>query len=241
MGALYWFTAGGGRRYLGVAVMLFGAVLLGITAIASFGSNVPDPAVLVAGIIVSVSVSWLGYHVRRWMPREPSAEPILAALVEPTPTTRALQPQDVLGQWRFYVDVAGSTVTVDLQAGGRYQQVIAGNSGKPIDGPGGEWTLDGPNLELSAYRGATRGETSRVRWFFGDCQDDLILFVKDDPQAETMLVARRGEIGGKPGQAPYGGDAAASGANKPTRKASSRSPSLFVPYGRLGHGGRSAR
>jgi hypothetical protein len=193
MPALFWFTFGGGRRYPGVVVMLFGVLLLAITAIAVLNSNRLSLTVLIPAIIISVLLGWLGYKMPRGMPREPSAMPILAALADPTPTARAIGPQDVLGQWRFYVDAAGSTVIIDLQAGGRYRQVIVGNSGKTIDSPGGEWTLDGPNLDLSAYRSATRVETSRVRWFFGDCQSDLILFVKDDHKTEKMLVSLREE------------------------------------------------
>jgi len=241
MGALYWFTVGLGRRYRGALLVFFAALLLAITAFASFASNGPGPPVLAGGIAISLGLGWLGYRVQRRAPREPSAEPILAALVTLAPTTRALQPDDVLGQWRFYVDVAASTVTVDLQAGGRYEQLIDSNSGERIDGPGGEWTLDGPNLELSAYRSARQGATDCVRWFFGDCQNDLILCVKDELQAETMLAARRGETGGIPGQSPFSSDAAAAQASSVKRKAGSRSPSLFVPYGRLGHGGRPAR
>jgi hypothetical protein len=197
MSALYWFTFGGGRRYPGVLVMLFGALLLAITAIAVLNSNSLGLTVLIPAIVISVLLGWLGYKMPRGMSRgmlrEQSAMPILAALEDPKPTARAIRPQDVLGQWRFYVDAAGSTVGIDLQAGGRYQQVTVGNSGKTIDGPGGEWTLDGPNLDLSAYRSATRDETNRVRWFFGDCQSDLILFVKDDHKTEKMLVSLREE------------------------------------------------
>jgi hypothetical protein len=228
--ALRWFVFGGGRRHLGVAVMLVAALLFAITAIAALGSNSAAPAMLVTGAVVSVLLGWVGYMLPRWMPYEPSADPILAAFANPTPTARPLGPQDVLGQWRYYVDPVGCAVTVDLQTDGRYRQVIADISGKPIDGPGGEWTLDGPNLNLDAFRSATRAQTSRVCWFFGDCQGDLILFVKDDPQAETMLVAIRAEK-------VLCTAASASTANKPTRKANSRSPSLFASDGR-GHQGR---
>ena len=64
MGGLYWFGFGGGRRYLGAAIMLFGAALLAITAIMSFGSDSLGPAGLIAGIVVSASVGFLGYGVR---------------------------------------------------------------------------------------------------------------------------------------------------------------------------------
>jgi hypothetical protein len=238
---LYWFTLGRGRRYLGVLVMLFAALLLAIVAIASYGPLALGPVVLVTGVAVSGGVGWLGYKLRGWIPPEPSAEPILAAVVTPTPTARALSPADVLGQWRFYVDAAASTVTIDLQPGGRYQQVIAGNSSKRNAACDGQWTLAGPNLELSAYRSATTDESGRVRWFFGDCESGLILFVKDDPQSEAMLVARRAATGDTPGQSPFADDAASSRTNQPPRKAASRSGSLFVAYGRLGHGGKSAR
>ena len=101
----------------------------------------------------------------------------------------------MLGPWRFYVDAAASTVTIDLRADGRYTQVLVGNRGQQIDGPGGTWTLDGPYMELSAYRSAVRAVTERVRWFFGDWQQDWVLFVKDGLQAETMLLALKHTVG----------------------------------------------
>jgi hypothetical protein len=225
MGVLYWSLFRGGWRYLGVVF------LLTITVIAALNINGPPLAVLAPGIIVSVLLGWLGYKTPRWTPRKSSAKPILAAFAQPIPTDCVLGSEDVLGQWRFYIDAVGCTVMVDLLAGGRYRQAIVGNSGKRIDCPGGEWTLEGPRLDLTAYRGATRGETRCVRWFFGDCQGDLILFVLDDPQAETMLAALQGEKG----------NATPSRANKPTRRANSRSPSLFVSSGRPGHGSQTAR
>jgi hypothetical protein len=237
-GGIYWFTFGGGRRYLSILVMLLAAAMLAIVAIASFGSFGFGPVLLLPGIAVSAGMGWLGYKLRGWIPPEPSPDPILAAVMTPTPTTRAIGPADVVGQWRFYVDAAASTVTIDLQPGGRYRQVILANSSKHDAACDGDWTLDGPNLELSAYRSATREETARVRWYFGDYEDGLILFVKDDPQSPAMLVARRSANGDGPGQSPFGSDAASSQAKQPSRKAGSRGPALFVAHGRLGHGGK---
>ena len=158
----------------------------------------------------------------------------------PTPTARPLAPQDVQGQWRFYVDAAAGMVTVDLQADGRYSQVIAAISGERIDGPGGQWTLDRANWSSRLpQRNARR--SNRAGWFFGDCEGDLILFVKDDPEAKTMLMARRAEQDETPAEDASPGDTAALRATSLKRKANSRSPSLFVSYGRFGHGGKSAR
>jgi hypothetical protein len=192
---------------------------------------------LVAGTLVSLSVVWLGNQVHRRRPPKPSDEPALAMLVEPIPTTRSLGPEDVQGQWRFYVDAVASTVSIDLLADGRYEQVVATNAGDRTEGPGGQWTLDGANLDLSAYRSATRGTTDRVRWLFGDCDSDLILFVKDDPEAETMLVAQRAEDARSPSATSCGG-AAGSQSNQPSRRAGSRCSSLFAPFACFGRGGK---
>jgi len=97
----------------------------------------------------------------------------------------------VLGAWRFYVDAAASTVTVDLQADGRYAQLIAGNGGEQIEGPGGVWTLDGPYLKLASYRSASRKSIEDVRWSFGQKGKGLVLFAKDDPQDQTPLLGLR--------------------------------------------------
>jgi hypothetical protein len=240
LGALYWFTIGGGRRYLGIVVILLGALLLVVSTIVAFNLEDAGPAVLIGGTVASLFVVWLGYQVHRRMPPKPSDESVLAMLVEPIPTNRSLQPEDVQGRWRFYVDVAASTVTIDLLAGGRYEQVVASNAGDRTEGPGGQWTLDGANIELSAYRSAMRGTTDRVRWFFGDCDSDLILFVKDDPETETMLVAQRPEDARTPSGTSCG-DAPGSQSTPSSRKAGSRCSSLFAPFGRFGRGGKSPK
>jgi hypothetical protein len=193
MGGLHWLMMGEGRRFLGVLPMLLGVLVLAITTMTSCEPTGPGPAGLVTGVVVSVSLGWCGYRVQRRMPREPSGNTLLAVLVTPAPSTRVLRPQDVQGRWRFCVDVVARAVTVDLQADGRYEQVIVSFSGERIEGSRGVWTLDGPNLQLSAYRSAIREVTSPVRWFFGDWENDLVLFVKDDPQAKTTLLGLRTE------------------------------------------------
>jgi hypothetical protein len=111
--------------------------------------------------------------------------------VVPTEPAGAVRPEDVLGPWRFYVDAATSTVIIDLHGDGRYTQVIAGNDGERIECPGGGWTLDGPYVELTAYRSAARSVTQGVRWFFGQWDKGLVLVAKDDPQGETVLLGLR--------------------------------------------------
>lgn len=88
------------------------------------------------------------------------------------------------------------------------------------------------------YRSATQGDTGRVRWFFGDCENRLVLFVKDDPQSESMLIARRAAAADATGQSPFAADAPSSRTNQSSRKAAGRSESLFADHGRLGHGGK---
>jgi len=171
--------------------MLLGVLALVITTVASCRPSGPSPPVFALGVAASVCLGWWGYKVQCRGPRKSSAEMLLATLVAPAPSTRAIRPEDVLGPWRFYVDAVTSTVSVDLQADGRYTQVIVGNRGERIDCPGGRWTLEGPHVELTAYRSAVRAVTERVRWFFGDWQKDLVLFARDDPQGETMLLGLR--------------------------------------------------
>jgi hypothetical protein len=136
------------------------------------------------------------FAVQRRRPGDPSADMLLATLGASVPSARAVRPEDVLGPWRFYVDDAASTVTVDLQADGRYTQVIVGNRGQRTECPGGTWALDGPHLELTSYRSALRAVADRVRWFFGDWQKGFVLFAQDDPQSETMLLGLRHTAGG---------------------------------------------
>jgi hypothetical protein len=173
------------------AAMLLGVLLLASTTLTSCRPDGPGPVVFALGVAASVCVGWWGYQARGRRVDEPSDEMFLGPLAVPVPVAHAIQPQDVLGPWRFYVDAAASTVTIDLQADGRYTQAIVGNCGKRTDCPGGVWTVEGPYLELTAYRSAVRAVTEPVRWFFGEWQEHLVLFVKDDRQAETMLQSRR--------------------------------------------------
>jgi hypothetical protein len=175
--------------------MLLGVLLLLITTIASSDPNGLGTAGFVLGVVASVGLGWWGYRVQRRVPPKSPAELLLATLATPAPSARAIRSEDVVGPWRFYVDAASSTVTVDLRADGRYTQVILGNSGQRIDCPGGTWTLEGPYVELSSYRRAVRAAIERVRWFFGDWQKSLVLFAQDDPQSETMLLGLRGTAG----------------------------------------------
>ncbi len=183
------------RHCAWAALTLLGVLVLVITAAASCDPYGPGLTVLPPGVIVSVCLGWLGYELHRRKPREPSTDALLATLAAPTPSARALRPEDVLGPWQFYVDAAGSTVIVDLQARGRYRQQIVGNRGERINCPGGTWTVEGPNLELTSYRSAVRATLDRVCWFFGDWQDDLVLFAKDEPESTTMLLGLRPAAG----------------------------------------------
>lgn len=117
-----------------------------------------------------------------------------ATVVAPTPTTRPVQPAEVLGKWSFYVDDNASTVTIDLRNDGRYEQTIVSNHGAPRTCPGGDWTLDGAHLTLTDYCRAAGDGGDTVRWFFGDGQDDWVLYAQDAPDADTMLLARRAKL-----------------------------------------------
>jgi hypothetical protein len=171
--------------------MLLGVLVLAITFAAACSPNGPAMVILAVGVVVSVGLGWSGYRLERARPRRSSAEAILATLAAPTPSVQAVRAEDVIGPWQFYVDAATSTVTVELLPDGRYTQLILGNHGRAVDCPGGTWTLEGPYVELNAYRSAARAVVERVRWFFGTWRKERVLFARDDPQAETMLLGRK--------------------------------------------------
>lgn len=179
------------RRCPGAVPMLLGMLLLAITMLASCRIDGPGSLAFIVGVAVSVCLGWWGYRLQRGRPRASPVEMLLATLAAPVPTLRALRPEDVLGPWQFYVDAAASMVTVDLQADGRYTQVIIDNRGERTGCPGGTWSLEGPQMELTSYRSAVRAVTDRVRWLFGDWQKELVLFAKDDPQGSKMLLGQR--------------------------------------------------
>jgi hypothetical protein len=179
------------RRFPGAIPVLLGVLLLVITTLASCSSDALGIPAFVAGVAASVCLGWWGYRLQRSRLRSSLGELLLATLATPVPSPRALRPADVVGPWQFYVDAAGSMVTVDLHPDGRYTQVIVGNRGERSDCPGGTWTLEGPQVELTSYRSAVRAETDRVRWLFGDWQKELVLFAKDDPLERRMLLGLR--------------------------------------------------
>jgi hypothetical protein len=151
----------------------------------------PGMDFLVVGVAASVCLAWAGFKAQRKPSAKPSSEALWATLVEPTPATRSVLPEDVIGPWRFYVDAAASTVTIDLQATGHYTQHIVGNRGEAIDGPGGTWTLDGSHLELTSYQSAAQKTIAPARWFFHEGPNDLLLFAKDEPGSERDLLGER--------------------------------------------------
>lgn len=186
----YGLALGGWRRLLGAALLLLGLVVLGIATIVA--ARVEPPAVVLGpGVVASVGLGWWGYRMLRHAGRGFTPRVFSTMPVEPAPSSRILRPEDVVGTWRFYVDVAASTVLIELKPDGRYTQAIVANRGERIDGPGGTWTLAGPYLDLTAYRSALRAVTEPARWFFGDWQSQLVLYAKDDPQSEAMLVGLR--------------------------------------------------
>jgi hypothetical protein len=154
-----------------------------------------DASVLVPGIVAAVGLGWWGYRGRRRRFRDPSAELLLAMQAAAAPSARTIRPEEVLGAWRFYVDAAASTVTVNLQNDGRYTQRIAGNGGEEIQCPGGAWELDGSYLKLASYQSAARKSTADVRWSFGQREKGLVLVARDDPQGETTLLGLRAPVG----------------------------------------------
>ena len=65
---LCWFTLGGGRRYLGLAIMFLGLLLLAATTLAFANIHGPGPGSFVLGVVASVCLGWLGYRVQRTTP-----------------------------------------------------------------------------------------------------------------------------------------------------------------------------
>lgn len=179
------------RRWPGVIPLVLAPLLLLVVFWAACNPTGPGTLVFVGGVAVSVSLGWWGYTRQRRGPRASPVESLLATLAAPAPPGRTLRPEDVLGAWQFYVDAATSMVIVDLQPDGRYTQVIVGNRGERQEGPGGTWTLEGAQVELSAYRSAVRAMTDRARWLFGEWQRELVLFAQDDPAGPRRLLGQR--------------------------------------------------
>ncbi len=179
------------QRYVGVVRMLLGMVVLLTAMMVCSQVDGPRPLFFMWGVVTSVCLGWWGYRARRRRPPDPFAEMLLSLPTAPAASARTVQPAEVLGAWRFYVDAVASTVTIDLHGDGRYTQVIVGNGGERTECPGGAWTLDGPYVELTSYRSAAQKVTQGVRWFFSQWEKGLVLCAKDDPQGETTLLGLR--------------------------------------------------
>jgi hypothetical protein len=179
------------RHFKWISLMLLGVLAFAITTIVAFRPNGFGLAIFPQGVALSACLVWLGEIARRKQPRDSSLETLLETMAAAVPSTQEIRPEDVQGEWRFYVDAAKSTVKIDLHANGRYTQIILANSGEQIDCPGGAWTLEKAYLNLESYRSATRAVTESMRWFFGDWRKELVLYAKDDPQSETMLQGRK--------------------------------------------------
>lgn len=190
-----WLLGGGGRRFVGFAILLAGTVLTAIGVAGYFASDDLDSAPFAFIAAMGAAMCYLGYWIHRRRPAAPLLGRLVATIAEPIPSNREISPEDVLGTWQFYVDDAMRTVTIDLRADHRYEQMLVSNQGERVDAPGGTWKLDGPYLELSSYRSAAREATQCIRWFFGDLGKEWVLFATDTPRGESTLLGLRREAG----------------------------------------------
>ncbi len=130
---------------------------------------------------------------RRWPARSSPArpEPVFVA----TPATGPVTPEDLVGEWCFYLDAVASTVRMQFRPDGTFAQALVSNRGERTGCPGGTWALDGPRVELTGYRSAVKGTIERVWWFFGDTPAGLALFGKDRPSLQGPFRVWRVDSG----------------------------------------------
>ena len=114
-------------------------------------------------------------------------EPVLVA----TPATGPVRPQDLVGDWCFYLDAVASTVKMEFRPDGTFAETLVSNRGERTECPGGTWALDGPRVELTGYRSAVAGTIEHVWWFFGDTPAGLRLFGKDRPSLQGPFRVSR--------------------------------------------------
>ncbi|MBL9167471.1 MAG: hypothetical protein JNN07_06990 [Verrucomicrobiales bacterium] len=86
----------------------------------------------------------------------------------PSPTRQPVTTNDVIGVWSFTEDYSKTTVFLTFMPSGVFtQQVVATtqtNTGV------GNWTLDGPNLQLTGFLAQTGfgWKPDSIRWYFID-------------------------------------------------------------------------
>lgn len=189
----YAFYSCRGRFYAWVAC---GILLLEIAPVALFSLH-PIPLGILAGI---VALGGFGFLTRHRRPKKRSVKPSPDLVGVPAPMSRPATPEDLVGEWFFYLDAVASTVKMEFRPDGSYAQTLVSNRGERTPCPGGTWALDGPRVELTGYRSAVAGTIEHVWWFFGDTPTGLGLFGKDRPSLQgPFRVSRVGSEAPPPG------------------------------------------
>lgn len=183
------FFRGGGRRFAWVAYAL---VVVPPSLMILTAGELPRAA----GLVAFGSLGLYGYLARHRQPPSQghaSSVKVVLPVASSGPTEKAVAPGDVLGEWRFYVDAVGKTVSVTFRADGTYLQTILPNQGPVTDLPGGRWSLESPFLLLCSYHSASRGSFATVRWWFADTCQGLRLNGTDGPDTTQVYQAVRVE------------------------------------------------
>jgi hypothetical protein len=186
MAAAYALYRGHWRRVVSAAF-----ALLAVAWVAAMVFLRAESGTLLLGTCGLVALGSCLYVTCRRRPRARSSKPRPEPGFVPTPTARPIRPQDLVGNWSFYLDDAAVTVRLEFRPDGTFAQSLVSNRGERTECPGGTWTLDGPHVELVGYQSAAAGTIERVRWLFADTPAGLSLFGKDHPSLEKPLRQSR--------------------------------------------------
>jgi hypothetical protein len=118
-------------------------------------------------------------------------EPFDAGPLSTAPTTKQVTPDDVLGQWQFYLDSASRSVILDFRPDGTFVECIVPIQGATRECPAGTWKLEGPLVHLAGYVMAAQGVSQSCTWWLIDTPSGLALFGGDGPDGKSFFRLTR--------------------------------------------------
>lgn len=115
----------------------------------------------------------------------------------PSPTTKLVATNDVIGVWSFAEDYGKTTVFMTFMPSGVFTQEVVTASQTNVQV--GSWSLDGPHIQLTDFYGQFEGtwKSGSIGWYFIDGDKrELEIFggVFPDPDAYQHLSYLRAPL-----------------------------------------------
>ncbi len=106
------------------------------------------------------------------------------------PTAAAVNEQDLVGRWQFYLDELATTVVLDFQPGGSLRQSLISNQEPRTDYESGSWRLEGPLVHLEGYVRARDAARIALTWWMVETAAGLALYGGDGAHEPRYRLLR---------------------------------------------------